>query len=91
MLPDFIMLSFNLKDEIMKAFNLVKQFHEREVLFGSVETPYPDLDDLDKGFKPFCDLISMASEVDGCLKDWTSERLMGQDANRIDTSIKNWH
>lgn len=78
-LPDFIMPSYHLRDEIRKAFDLVKQFHERETLFGNPETPYPDLDDLDKQSQPFCTLISMANEVEGLLKDWKTERLMIQD------------
>jgi hypothetical protein len=41
----------------------VKLFNERETIFGLTATPYPDLDDLDKTFKPFSDLISMAVDI----------------------------
>ena len=29
-----------------QGFNTVRQFHERETLFGLPLTPYPDLDDI---------------------------------------------
>ena len=47
-LQDFMMDSFNLDNNINNAKEKIKEFHERENLFGNAETPYPDLDDLDK-------------------------------------------
>lgn len=75
-LHDFMMDSFNLDNNINNAKEKIKEFHERENLFGNPETPYPDLDDLDKQFRPFCALISMAKDVEDALKDWRTERLM---------------
>jgi hypothetical protein len=66
----------DLKKNIDKAHDTVKQYHERETTFGLPETPYPDLDDLDKSFKPFYDLITMAHDVKLLLNEWTEERLM---------------
>jgi hypothetical protein len=34
--------SFNLKRELEKGINTVRQFHEREELFGLPKTPYPE-------------------------------------------------
>ena len=59
----FFMDSFNLKRQLEQGFNTVRQFHEREDLFGLPRTPYPDLDDIQQNFKPFFDLISMAHDV----------------------------
>ena len=42
----FFMDSFNLKRQLEQGFNTVRQFHEREDLFGLPRTPYPDLDDI---------------------------------------------
>jgi hypothetical protein len=52
-----------LRRDLDKAHAMVKQFHDRETTFGLPETPYPDLDDIDKSFKPFFDLITMSHEV----------------------------
>jgi hypothetical protein len=48
-----VVASFTLDTNIANAKDKIKEFHEREILFGNPETPYPDLDDLDKQFKPF--------------------------------------
>jgi len=90
-LHDFMMDSFNLDNNINNAKEKIKEFHEREILFGNPETPYPDLDDLDKQFRPFCALISMAKDVEDALKDWRTERLMSiQDPSKIGGSIQSW-
>mgnify|MGYP006118175699 CR=1 len=47
-LGEFVVDSFNLDNNINNAKDKIKEFHEREILFGNPETPYPDLDDLDK-------------------------------------------
>ena len=88
--PEYTSISFELRRDIDKAHQVVKQFHDRETTFGLPETPYPDLDDLDKAFKPFFDLISMSSEVKGSLSEWTSERLMTRDPNLIQSSVAQW-
>lgn len=82
---------FNLRKDLDKAFNQVKQFHERETLFGQPETPYPELDDIDKAFKPFFDLITMSYDVKMGLNEWTQDRLMGQDYNKIEGEVKKWN
>jgi hypothetical protein len=90
-LHEFMMDSFNLDNNINNAKEKIKEFHERENLFGNPETPYPDLDDLDKYFRPFCTLIGMAKDVEDALKDWKTERLMSiQDPSKIGGSIQSW-
>lgn len=74
---DFNMEAFALYKDINKAHDLVRQFHDREILFGLPETPYPDLEDIDKSFKPFFDLITMSFDVQMGINEWTSDRLMG--------------
>lgn len=67
------------------------EFHEREVLFGNPETPYPDLDDLDKQFRPFCSLINIAYEVKNSINDWTTEKIMNiSDPGKIGQNIQSW-
>lgn len=75
---------------ITKAFDKVKQFHDRETTFGLPETPYPDLDDIDKAFKPFYDLITMAQDVKVNVLEWTQERLMTRDSAQIAQLIGQW-
>lgn len=68
--------SFTLDNNISNAKEKVKEFHEREILFGNPETPYPDLDELDKQFKPFSNLITMSKDVEDNIKDWTTDKIM---------------
>lgn len=87
---DFINVSYELRKNLDKAHDIVKQFHDRETTFGLPETPYPDLDDIDKNFKPFHDLITMAHEVKQLLREWTEERLMTRNTDQIFSSISQW-
>ena len=87
---DLITATFELKKNIDTAHNTVVQFHDRETTFGLPETPYPDLDDIDKSFKPFFDLITMSHEVKQLLREWTEERLMTRDTEAIFSSISQW-
>jgi hypothetical protein len=87
---EFSVEAFELSRHITKAFDKVKQFHDRETTFGLPETPYPDLDDIDKAFKPFFDLITMAQDVKVNLLEWTQERLMTRDSGLIASSIAQW-
>jgi dynein heavy chain len=86
----YFMESFNLKRELEKGFNTVRQFHEREDLFGLPRTPYPDLDDIQTNFKPFFDLISMANEAIANIYEWTTERLAGRDAKAMADQVAGW-
>lgn len=88
---DFNMEAFALYKDINKAHDLVRQFHDREILFGLPETPYPDLEDIDKSFKPFFDLITMSFDVQMGINEWTSDRLMGQDPNKIQSEVQKWN
>jgi dynein heavy chain len=83
--------AYGLRKELNKAFDLVKQFHDREQLFGLPETPYPDLEEIDKSFKPFFELITMSFDVKQGLTDWTTDRLMGQDPNKIQSEVQRWN
>jgi hypothetical protein len=87
---DLITATFELKKNIDTSHNNVVQFHERETTFGLPETPYPDLDDIDKSFKPFFDLITMSHEVKQLLREWTEERLMTRDTEAIFSSTSQW-
>ena len=89
--PQYNMEAYGLRKELNKAFDLVKQFHDREQLFGLPETPYPDLEEIDKGFKPFFELITMSFDVKQGVGDWTSDRLAGQDANKIQSEVQRWN
>lgn len=86
----FFMESFNLKRELEKGFNTVRQFHEREDLFGLPRTPYPDLDDIQTNFKPFFDLISTANEAIQNINEWTTERLAGRDSKQMADMVAGW-
>jgi len=88
---EFNMDAFNLRKDLDKGYSMVKQFHDRETLFGLPETPYPELDDIDKSFKPFFDLVTMSYDVKMGLNEWTQDRLMGQDFNKIDGEVKKWN
>lgn len=88
---EFNLDSFELRRDLDKAHAQVKQFHDRENTFGLPETPYPDLDDIDKSFKPFFDLITMAHEVKANLAEWTQERLMTRDPALITSSVAQWN
>jgi hypothetical protein len=79
-----------LRKNLDKAHDVVKQFHDRETTFGLPETPYPDLDDIDKSFKPFFDLITMSHEVKSSIREWTDERLMTRNTEQIFSSIAMW-
>ena len=83
--------SFNLKRELEKGSNTVRQFHEREELFGLPKTPYPELDDLTNNFKPFFELISMAHEVQNNIQEWSTDRLAGRDADAMTTMVFGWN
>lgn len=87
---EFSVEAFELSRHITKAHDKVKQFHDRETTFGLPETPYPDLDDIDKAFKPFFDLVTMAQDVKNYLLEWTQERLMTRDSGLIASSIAQW-
>lgn len=52
------------------AFESIKQFNDREVLFNQVKSEYTDLDELRTVFKPFFELINIASDVEYNFKDW---------------------
>lgn len=43
---EFNIEAFQLHKDLEKAVQKVKQFNDRETLFGIAETPYPDLDEL---------------------------------------------
>jgi hypothetical protein len=45
------------------------------------------LDEVNNTFKPFYDLTTTASEVEGALKDWTGSPLMKQDAQNIAQTV----
>lgn len=87
---EFNLDSFELRRDLDKAHAQVKQFHDRENTFGLPETPYPDLDEIDKSFKPFFDLITMAHDVKANLTEWTQERLMTRDTDLIASSVGSW-
>jgi dynein heavy chain len=60
-------------------------------LFNQPETPYEELDKLDKEFKPFYDLIIMAYEVEDNFKNWRGNQLMRLgDTNEIAASVASW-
>lgn len=80
---EFITDSVTLRNKLNDAQEQVKKFNYRESLFGLPETPYPDLLELEKAFKPFYDLIEMSKDVVGNLKEWTQEKLMGKNAAEI--------
>jgi hypothetical protein len=53
------------------AFESIKQFNDRELLFNQQKSEYPDLDELSTTFKPFFELTNIASDVEFHFKDWT--------------------
>lgn len=42
-------------------------------------------------FKPFFDLTNIASDVEFHFKDWTQSSLIKQDAQKITSSVAQWH
>lgn len=87
---EFYTDSYNLKEQLMNAFDKVKQFNEKETLFEQPITPYPALDDIDKLFKPFYDLTTIAYDVKCSFGDWKNNQLMRQDPVQIETSVQQW-
>ena len=73
------------------AFEKVKQFNDRELVFNLPKQEYPDLDELNNTFKPFFELTNIASDVEFHFKDWTQSSLIKQDANKITSSVAQWH
>ena len=51
---------------------------------------YPELDDLNKEFQPFSELIEMAYNVTTSVKEWRTEKLYGQSHEDIKTSVFEW-
>jgi len=51
------MESHSLNEQLEKAQMTVKNFNDRETIFGLPNTMYPDLDEIQRNFKPFNDLI----------------------------------
>ena len=80
-----------LRENLNNAFEKIKQFNDREVLFNQQKSEYPDLEELNNTFKPFFELTNIASDVDFHFKDWTQSSLIKQDANKIATSVTSWH
>jgi len=55
------------------------------------ETPYEELDKLDKEFKPFYDLTTMAYDVECSFRDWRGNQLMRiGDPGQIASSVAQW-
>jgi hypothetical protein len=62
------------------------------VLFGLPETPYEELDKLEKEFKPFYDLTTMAYDVECSFRDWRGNQLMRiTDPASISNSVSAWY
>ena len=60
-----------LRENLNTAFESIKQFNDRELLFNQQKSEYPDLDELSTTFKPFFELTNIASDVEFHFKDWT--------------------
>lgn len=80
-----------LRENLNNAFEKVKQFNDRELLFNQQKSEYPDLEELNNTFKPFFELTNIASDVDFHFKDWTQSSLIKQDAGKIASSVTTWH
>jgi len=60
----------HLKDQIEKAFDQVRSFNEREVLFKQPQSEYHDLNELQKDFEPFNKMWESAIEFDMDKQEW---------------------
>ena len=49
--------AFDLKNLIENAKDKIQQFNEREETFSQQKSEWPKLDELEKSFKPFYDLL----------------------------------
>lgn len=56
----------------------MEEFNKRETVFKVENTFYPELDDLIKEFQPFQELIACAKDSISSIKEWTTEKLAGQ-------------
>lgn len=88
---DFSADALELREQLNSAFDKIKQFNDREVLFNQPKSEYPDLDEVNNTFKPFYELTTTAYEVEGSFKDWTQSPLLKQDALNIAQTVAMWH
>jgi len=83
--------AFTLRENLNGAFDKIRQFNDREALFNQSRSEYPDLDALNTEFKPFYDLLYIASEAEWRFSEWKQGPFLKQDANEITSLVNQWH
>lgn len=91
MVNDTVKDTMELRQNIDNARDKIEQFNERELTFGAVQSEWPNLDTLDKEFKPFYELLDVAFNVGSMLQDWTNQPLANQDYESMEANINQWH
>eukprot|EP01116_Phalansterium_solitarium_P017128 TRINITY_DN413_c0_g1_i5.p1 TRINITY_DN413_c0_g1~~TRINITY_DN413_c0_g1_i5.p1 ORF type:complete len:4163 (-),score=2181.62 TRINITY_DN413_c0_g1_i5:539-13027(-) len=74
---------------IKDATTKVNQFHSRERLFGLPETPYEELQKLERDFQPYADLWLTAFDWLSFEKTWSTDPFNSIDAERLDKDVTN--
>jgi dynein heavy chain, axonemal len=90
-IQDFSKLAFNLSQNIQTAKEKIEQFNERETTFNQTISEYTSLDELERNFKPFYDLLENSSQALSSIHDWTNQALVTQDYQNMESSIAAWH
>jgi len=90
MVNDTVKETMELRQHIDNARDKIEQFNEREQTFSQAPSEWPQLDTLDKEFKPFYELLDVAFAVQSNLQDWTNQPLANQDYEQMESNIGQW-
>jgi len=74
-ISNFVKEAYDLRTLIEAAKDKIQQFNEREETFSQQKSEWPKLDDLEKAFKPFFELLDTGFQVTQQLTDWTNQPL----------------
>lgn len=89
-IQDFSKLAFTLSQNVQQAKEKIEQFNEREATFNQQISEYNQLDDLERNFKPFYDLLETSSTALQSIHDWTNQALITQEYETMEKSVSDW-
>lgn len=87
---NFVKDAYDLRNNIEEAKDKITQFNEREETFNQPKTEWSKLDEIEKAFKPFFELLDTGFQVTQQLTEWTNQPLANQDYDNMETSIQTW-
>lgn len=65
----------------------IEQFNERETTFNQPVSEYNQLDDLQRSFIPFYELLETSSTALQSIHDWTNQALVTQEYDVMEKSV----